>query len=78
MFLGFSACSSVSHGQGIILPPRAEDDARVQYRQRNARNTDHGTLQDHEGNFFIGEVAVEASLKLGHAEAGADIDGEGS
>lgn len=32
------------------------------HRQRYASNSDHRTLQDHEGDLLIGKLAIEASL----------------
>lgn len=37
---------------------------------------DHCAFEDHEGDFLVGEGAVEALLEFGDSETGADEDEE--
>ena len=45
--------------------------------QADDSDDDHGALEDHEGDFLVGESTVEASLKLGDTEARPNEDGDG-
>ena len=60
----------LAHREIGLVPSIAERDAGMQGRQAEHRQDDHTTLEDHEGDFVVGETARESLLKFGHTEAG--------
>lgn len=65
-----------------LLPLAVHEAARVEDGHDDGGQDHHAALEDHEGDLFVGELAVEAVGELGDAEAGAyedeeEGDGEG-
>lgn len=61
-----------------LVPLAAEADAGMEHGKRDAGDDDHGALEDHECDFVVCELAVEALGQLGSAEDGTHEDGDGS
>lgn len=56
----------------------AKDDARMEYREHQGRDDYHWSFEDVEGDFFVGELAVEAFAEFDNAIDASDHDDGGS
>lgn len=62
----------------MFVPGPLESNSWVHDSQADARDDDHGTLENHESWFIVGEeVTVEAARELNNAVHGTDEDGDG-
>lgn len=50
----------------------------MQSRQTDARNSNHGTLENHQCYLVIGQATVESTLELGHSEGRTDQNSQDS
>lgn len=55
-------------------PEVAEDTAGVEESHGSDGEDDHGTLEDHEGDFVVGKLAVETVPELGDTVDASDED----
>ena len=60
-----------------LRPMTCKRNSRMEGRQREHGNDDHGTFEDHEGDFLVGEGAVETLAEFRDTVDGTDEDGKG-
>ena len=49
----------------------------MKHCQAQTGDHDHSSFEDHKGDFIVGQLAVKATLQLGHSEDGPGEDGHG-
>ena len=60
-----------------VCPMTRKRNSRMEDRQGEHGNHDHGTFEDHKGDFLVGERAVEALAEFRNTVDRTDKDGEG-
>ena len=60
-----------------FAPSAAEDKTGMHGSESDSRDGDHGGFENHEGDFHVGDGAVETLGELGNTVDGSDEDCEG-
>ena len=60
-----------------VCPVTCKRNSRMEDRQGEHGNHDHGTFEDHKGDFLVGEGAVEALAEFRNTVDRTDENGEG-
>lgn len=72
--LGTCSVLGRTNGEICLMPAALEASARVENRQGDDSEDNHGAFEDHKCDFIVGQFAVKALFQFCHTEARSHKD----